>query len=136
MTLIVCVDDELGMASCGKRQSRDRALCEDIVAFAEGKTIRMDPRSAKLFEGLGGNIETGGALSDCTEAGTCCFAEFEPVRQLAERAHTLVIYRWNRHYPSDLRFDVPLEEWRLHAVTEFAGTSHEIITREVYIHEN
>ena len=79
MTLIVCVDDTLGMAFGGRRQSRDRALCEDVIKLAAGKTIRMDPRSAKLFEGLGGAIA---ASEDFTRTGgteDLCFVEFEPV---------------------------------------------------------
>ena len=136
MTLIVCVDDALGMAFCGRRQSRDRALCEDVIKLAAGKTIRMDPRSAKLFEGLGGAIA---ASEDFTRTGgteDLCFVEFEPVGELAQRADSLILYRWNRHYPADLRFDLSLENWRLDEVTEFAGTSHEKITREVYAHED
>ena len=136
MILFVCVDDELGMAFGGRRQSRDRALCEDMIAFAAGKTIRMHPRSAKLFEGLGGVVAVGGELAQGIGADECCFVEFEPVTQLAERAQTLVVYRWNRHYPADLRFDVPLEKWSLREVTEFVGTSHEKITREVYTYED
>lgn len=135
MTLFVCVDDKLGMAFGGRRQSRDRALCEDMLTFAAGKTIRMAPRSVKLFEGLGGVVAESADLMQ-TGAGECCFVEFEPVDRLAERADTLVLYRWNRHYPADLRFEVPLETWKLREVTEFAGTSHETITREVYTHED
>ena len=136
MTLIVCVDDKLGMAFGGRRQSRDRALCEDLVALAAGRTIRMDPRSAKLFEGLGGEIAAGEGVAQSAGAGECCFVEFEPVGVLAERADTIVLYRWNRHYPSDLKFDIPLGNRKLREVTEFAGTSHEKITREVYVHED
>ena len=38
--------------------------------------------------------------------------------------------------PADLRFDVPLEDWRLTQVSELVGTSHEKITREVYVRED
>jgi hypothetical protein len=136
MHLIVCVDERAGMSFGGRRQSRDRALCEDMVALAEGRTLWMDPRSARLFEGLGGEIAASGEFARNAGAGECCFVEFEPVGELAERADTIVLYHWNRHYPSDLKFDVPLENRKLRGVTEFAGTSHEKITREVYVHED
>lgn len=136
MTLIVCVDDGLGMAFGGRRQSRDRALCEDMLAFAAGRTLRMSPRSAKLFEGMGGAVEASADYMQAAGGDECCFVELEPAGEIAGRADTLVIYRWNRRYPSDLRFDVSLEGWRQTGVREFAGTSHEKITREVYIRED
>ena len=136
MTLIVCVDDRMGMAFGGRRQSRDRSLCEDMVAFAAGRTIRMALRSARLFEGMGGEIAASEDFDEVVSADECCFAEFQPVGELAERADELVLYRWNRHYPADLRFDVPMGKWCLGQVTEFPGTSHEKITREVYARED
>jgi len=136
VTLIVCVDDRMGMAFGGRRQSRDRSLCEDMIAFAAGRTIRMAPRSARLFAGMGGETAASEDFAEVVSANECCFAEFQPVGELAERADELVLYRWNRHYPADLRFDVPLEDWRLTQVSGFAGTSHEKITREVYVRED
>ena len=136
MTLIVCVDDEQGMAFGRRRQSRDRALCEDMVVFAAGRTLRMSPRSAKLFEGMDGNIAATEDFAQNAKADECCFVEFQSVDELAERARDLVLYRWNRHYPADLHFCVSLDGWRLDRVTEFPGTSHEKITREVYVREN
>ena len=136
MTLIVCVDDHLGMAFGGKRQSRDRAICEDMIAFAAGRPLNMHPRSAKLFEGLAGEIVTCETWMETAGRDVCCFAEFCAVKELAQCAEELVLYRWNRHYPADLRFDVPLEDWRLTQVSEFVGTSHEKITREVYVRED
>ena len=50
----------------------------------------------------------------------------------------LIVYRWNRHYPSDASFPIALEApaWQCCEMTEFRGYSHEKITKEVYIHEN
>ena len=132
MTLIVCVDDAFGMAFGGRRQSRDRAVCQDILRLAAGAVVRMDSRSTKLFEGLGGSVATTGDLWEAGK-GEFCFAEFQPVETLAESAEKLILYRWNRRYPADLYFTVPLDAWRLADTAEFAGSSHETITREVYI---
>ena len=49
-----------------------------------------------------------------------------------ERMEGLVLYRWNRRYPADLYCTLPLEDFVLEERREFAGSSHECITREVY----
>ena len=67
-------------------------------------------------------------------AGDFCFVETDDVLPLESQAEAMILYRWNRHYPSDLTFRIPLtgHGWRLTAVTEFPGFSHERITEEVY----
>ena len=47
----------------------------------------------------------------------------------------IILYRWNRKYPADFRFDINLEdsEWKLAETREFTGSSHEKITEEVYV---
>ena len=132
MTLIVCVDERLGMAFNRRRQSRDRAVCEDIVALAAGRIIRMSEHSARLFEGLGGTIDAGDGYMDRAGPGELCFVELDPADGPAARAKRIVLYRWDRHYPADLYFTVPLDNWRQLEVAQFSGTSHELITREVY----
>lgn len=44
----------------------------------------------------------------------------------------LIVYRWNRTYPADLFLTLPLEQWTLVRQEEFAGSSHQNITKEVY----
>ena len=62
------------------------------------------------------------------------FAENIPSEEILENTEKMVIYRWNRHYPSDIRWEPDLAElgFALKETTEFPGTSHEKITREVY----
>ena len=123
MTLMVCVDDKMGMAFNRRRQSRDRAVIEDMVRLAGGKPIAMAEKSRELFEGAGCAVEEGAAFR---------FIEFEAPSAYAERAETIVLYRWNRRYPADLRFDIDLSRYTLTETVEFPGHSHEKITREVY----
>ena len=132
MILVLCVDDEMGMAFNGRRQSRDRAVCQDIVEMAGGRTIRMSERSLKLFEELAGVFCAGLRASDEDEL---CFVEFEPAEKLAEHAEKVILYRWNRRYPADLYCFIPLENWTQIETLEFPGNSHELITREVYVNE-
>ena len=62
------------------------------------------------------------------------FAEDIPAPEVLENTSKIVIYRWNRHYPSDIRWEPDLEGlgFVLQETTQFPGTSHEKITREVY----
>lgn len=128
MTLILCLDDALGMAFNRRRQSSDSAVCRDIARLADGEAICMDERSVPLFERLDVSITSGDAPFR--------FVEFAPPGPLAEKAERLVIYRWNRRYPADLKSDISFDSWLLTEATEFPGTSHEKISREVYIREN
>ena len=63
------------------------------------------------------------------------FAETVPSEELLAKVTELVIYRWNRHYPSDIRWEPDLKAmgFVLQETGEFPGTSHEKITREVYV---
>ena len=120
MTVFVCIDDTMGMAFNGRRQSRDSAVVEDILATCGG-VPQMDARSEKLF-GQGGKVE--GAY----------FMEFSYEEARLAAAETLVVYRWNRAYPADVKFTVP-QGFSLKESRDFAGSSHEKITREEYIRE-
>ena len=131
MTLIVCVDDRMGMSFNKRRQSRDSKVCCDMVSLAGGRLIGMDERSAKIFLGLEANIVTGEDALNCEYY----FAEFDIPEKLKSQNDGIVIYRWNRHYPADKYFDLSLEGYSLAETTEFAGSSHEKITKEVYTHE-
>lgn len=131
MDLIVCVDDKMGMAFNKRRQSRDRVLCEDILRVTAGETVGMAERSAMLFDGMGGNIAPGAS----PEESPYYFLEFISPSMLTTKPNRIILYRWNRHYPADVRFDIDLQEYVLAETEEFPGSSHELITREVYVHE-
>jgi hypothetical protein len=76
----------------------------------------------------------GGFCMDMPESGEDFFAEDVPSEDLLEKTLKIVIYRWNRHYPSDVRWEPDLADmgFTLTETAEFPGTSHEKITREVY----
>ncbi len=136
MKLILCLDDRDGRTFNQRRQSRDRVLCEDVmhmVAESGGK-LYLPAYSAPLFEGM-----SGAPICVCEDYLTCagqedfCFCERESVAPYRERVDTLILYRWNRHYPSDGRTELNLNEWRCTSVQEFAGNSHEKITKEIRV---
>jgi hypothetical protein len=51
---------------------------------------------------------------------------------VADRIEELVIYHWNRKYPADFKLDLPYKKWKKQSKEEFAGFSHEKITKEIY----
>ena len=131
MRLIVCLDDRDGMTFLGRRQSQDALLRQDMLAYVDGHGLWMNSYSAAQF-GNDCNISVSEQPGEHAEGGYC-FVENLPASTFLP-AEELVIYRWNRHYPSDKKFPLAqaLEGMQLVSTVEFAGSSHESITREVY----
>lgn len=132
MNLIVCIENNGGLAFNGRRLSRDRAVAEDILNSIKGARLFIAPYSKTLFK-------TGEYIS-CQDyllragADDCCFVEREDIAPYLDKTEKMILYKWNRDYPFDLRFDSGiLDRFILTEITEFAGYSHEKITKEVYI---
>ena len=66
--------------------------------------------------------------------GGFAFIETPPLAPYKAKIDTLVIYKWNRHYPSDKKLDIAPRDMgmRLVKTYDFVGSSHEKITKEVY----
>ena len=134
MHLIVCVDDRMGMSFGGRRQSRDRVLCEDLIRTVEksGAALYLSPYSAPLFEACACLRVSERYLEDAGEHDFC-FCERELPLACAGGFDSVTLYRWNRHYPSDRKLELDLSRYRLVEATEFVGSSHDKITKEVYV---
>lgn len=136
MTILVCVDDRMGQAFHRRRQSRDRVLCARVLELAGTGVLHLSPYSKPLFTGLPGaaNLSAGEDYLDRAGPGEVCFVEREELSPWLDRADKLVLFRWNRSYPFDLRFPAAalIEGWRLYHTEEFAGSSHDRITEEWY----
>ncbi len=132
MILIVCVDDRGGMAFAGRRQSRDRIVYERMLEMTEKTTLWVSESAYKLFEAAHERVMAENGHAQRAGKGEYCFLETESPLKYMDRLEGLVVYRWNRVYPSDLRFDIPLDGFKLVSTQEFAGSSHERITEEVY----
>lgn len=130
MTIYVCLDDRNGMLFNNRRQSRDAAVLDDIRASIPG-TLTIDPFSEKLIR----SAEIPYVLTEGTpEQDAHFFLENRAPADLVPTASTVVIYRWNRHYPADVCWNMDLAEYgfSLTEACEFPGKSHEKITKEVY----
>ena len=127
MTLYICLDDRNGLKFNKRRQSRDAAVLEDIRSRLTGKLL-IDPYSEKLI------LDSQIPYVLPPETAEDFFAEDIPTEEILAKTETIVIYRWNRHYPSDVRWEPDLSNlgFVLRETTDFPGTSHEKITREVY----
>ncbi len=67
---------------------------------------------------------------------TDCFQFIEDIDiSLKEKEiDLLIIYYWNRKYPSDFSFKIDMnkQEWKLISEKEFVGNSHDKITKRVF----
>ena len=136
MILIVCADDNGGVMFNHRRQSRDRVLRSRVLQMTEGKKLWMSEYSARQFgPELAPQITVCNELLEQAGPGEYCFLEGQPAAGAADRVESVILFKWNRVYPTDVTFDLwPLEEpWQLTEVSEFEGSSHEKITMEVYV---
>ena len=134
MTVIVCVDDVGGMTFNKRRQSRDVEVCKDIIRSLDGKELYCSPYSKILFDEVGGKVVyVDDPLASAAEDGFC-FIEDKSVCEYTEKITALIIYKWNKKYPSDKKLDIsPVKAgFKLKGTYEFKGKSHEKITKEVY----
>lgn len=132
MIAAVCMEDRGGMCFCGRRVSRDKAQQADLLAWCAGRVLWMSEKSAALFAQADREIRTDENFLDLAGRGEVCFVEDRPLLPVLDRLEQLVVYRWNRAYPSDRKLDLDLDRFVLTERTEFPGNSHETITREIY----
>ena len=128
MTIYVCLDDRNGMLFNKRRQSRDAAVLEDIRSSVPD-VLTIDSFSEKLVREAGIPYVLA---SETLPEDAHFFLEARPASRTVPAASSVVIYRWNRHYPADVRFDADLSCFTLQSTREFPGKSHETITKEVY----
>lgn len=132
MNIIICLDDKNGMMFNKRRQSQDSVLRSRVLDMSSGSSLWMSPYSAKQFETSSANIKVDKNYQKRAQKDDFCFVEDVPCS--LENADSVIIYRWNRHYPADVYFELDLIKsgYRLVRVDEFAGSSHEKITEEIY----
>lgn len=134
MVLIVCVDDDNGMMFNHRRQSRDKALIDYILHMTQTSRLWMSRYSAELFNATENpQVCVDDSFLSKASSGEYCFVEDVALPLNESTAEKIMLYKWNRCYPSDLRFGIDLSEWRLKSTLDFPGSSHERITEEVYI---
>lgn len=127
MKLIVCLDDNKGMMFNNRRQSRDRVLIENVLEYCKGEKLYTNEYSSKLFPENSVEI-----IEDTKEIiNGYCFAENFTVNE--DDIEEIIVYKWNRVYPADVHFNIDLDNWNLTETVDFEGSSHDKITREIYV---
>lgn len=153
MIPIVCLSDDNGMAFNHRRQSRDEKLIAYLMDRIQGQTLRMSPYSAELFEKYrpmpDENLSVSNQISEeeqsagydliveenyLENAGPSdyCFVEKESLKPYQDQIQKIMICRWNRKYPSDMKFDLDLSAFQLASSEDIQGKSHDKITVEVW----
>ena len=134
MKVVFCLDDENGMLSNKRRQSKDREVIKNFVALAGENKILINEFSRKLFEEQGFYPEVREDFLLNAGSQDFCFVENCGIGQNISNVDEIIIYKWNRKYPKDFVMDINLSEagFNLYETVEFKGFSHEKITREAY----
>lgn len=136
MNLIVCLEDKNGMMFNKRRLSQDVVIREDIYNNLEGKSLIMNNYSFKMFQQ--DNSDKNIVVSEDLPVDNNEDFQFIEDKQLSKyenKIHKLIVYYWNRRYPSDLKFDINLssDKWEVISETEFPGKSHEKITKKIIL---
>ena len=132
--MIACVDGRNGMAFHNRRQSQDRLARWDILKEAGRAPLWVNAVTARQFtDGQQSRLRIDEAFLDRAGSGEFCFVEDRSVKPYETRIEQVILYRWNRAYPADLYWDLPLDGWTLERREEFPGYSHKIITKEDYV---
>lgn len=131
MKLIICLDDKNGISFADRRQSRDKLQIEQMLKRVGSSKLYISDYSAPLFGTIPENVVICACPLEDAGEEDYCFIECETPYD--NGFDEIIIYRWNRVYPADVKFDISLIEGKsLTSVYEFAGNSHEKIIEEVY----
>ena len=111
-----------------RRQSKDRVVVEKVKEIIGGDALYVSEYSSNLFE-------NATICETLTNIDGFAFIE-NPMDLNEEKIEKLYIFKWNRHYPSDKKFNLDLTKFELVSTEDFAGYSHENITLETYIRKD
>lgn len=135
MIVYVAIDNNNGLMFNNRRQSQDRILRSDLLNDCGDRLLWMNSYSEPLFDiSSESNIVVDEAFLEKAGANDCCFVETDGLSSYEDKISKLIVYRWNRDYPADLYFEIDLSnnEWEMISTTEFVGSSHDSITKEVW----
>ena len=135
MNTIVCIDNNNGMMFNKRRQSQDKILRENIKKLTKDSILYMNEYSYKLYKDIDtGNIKVSENFLNICNNNDYCLVENEKLSSYINKITTLIVYKWNRDYPSDFYFDIDVrrKDWMLISSEEFQGSSHNTITKEIY----
>lgn len=132
MKIIVCIDKNKGMAFDKSRKLQDEILTDRILKITSGSKLLMNDYSYQLFDSNLQITPDNKFLENSTN-NDFCFVEDVDISPYENKINTIILYRFNRAYPSDLKFNISLEKgWELISREDFEDLSQEKITEEIY----
>ena len=126
LTIVLCLDDKNGIAFNKRRQSRDKILIENVMTH---ENVHIMEHSAALFADY--DVSKIANISELP-ADAVYFHEITDPKNIIDWFDTVIIYRWNSHYPSDIKFNLQTNLYKKILTEEFVGFSHDTITKEIY----
>lgn len=126
MIIIACVDDNFGLLFNKRRLSRDINLIKRIYEITKSKNLYIREFSRELFDikkvGIAEALPTG--KNDALFIEDVVIDDFKNIEKI-------ILYHWNRSYPSDFKFIMP-KDFKEVKRYEFEGNSHEKISEVEY----
>ena len=131
MKLCACIDKNRGMMFFGKRISQDRIQRAQMLDLIGDNRLWVSNYSAPLFDGAD-NLTVDDDFFKKADKDDFCFVEDREID--ISDCSTVILYNWNRNYPADRFFPYDLKKsgYRLVSKRDFAGSSHQKITEEIY----
>lgn len=134
MIIIVCLDDHNGMMFNNRRQSQDRGLRQYIAEMTKDSKVYMNAYTKKLYKEIKNPIVCEDFLQKAGKGDTC-IVENLSLDFVKDQMEEIVVFRWNKVYPSDQVLDVDLDRWSLVEEEQIEGSTHEI-TKQIYLPKN
>ncbi len=137
MKIVLCLDNEAGLMFNNRRQSRDSAIIKDLISSLGGNALTISEYSRKLFAEYEDatrvipDDEFTEALAKGDEG--VYFVENTDIAPFTDCITEIIAYKWNRLYPADLYCTVDFSKFTIKSENEFKGSSHEKITKAVYL---
>ena len=122
MKIIVIIDEENGILFNNRRVSKDRYIIDDILNSY--KKIYIDEFSSDLIDGIICNIND-------TKDDNYYLIENIDIKDY-KNIDEIIIYNFNRLYPSDFKFEFDLSNYYIRGTSSFEGYSHDKITKTIY----
>lgn len=132
MKLVCCIDNNYGMTFNNRRQSSDKIQVSNMLELLNREKIYITDFSKDIFDDENIKIINLDEINKL-KVEDYFFDENILPSKLEYKSDEIILYKWNRDYPSDLKFDIDLLKWNLIESIDFSGSSHEKITREIYI---
>lgn len=135
MTIILCLDNRNGLMFNNRRLSRDENVIRDIIELLNGQKLYCLEYSRSLFQHYGFEEHLYVMESIYTNmSDTIWFIENVDFDIHLFPVSCFIVYYWNRIYPADTVLDQSiLEGYKLLSSKDFSGTSHENITKKIYV---